>query len=117
MPFLTAVSTDSFPLVSVHQLPATDFTQEIAIGWQRKIDQVFGGNIEQLVRPTKDGIKVSAQAVQHDREEVLSVVSALLERKKAGFKADKVQADVAKWGIQKAGEEQVAAAIQVGLYL
>jgi CRISPR-associated protein Csc3 len=109
-----ALFADGF-LVEGATLPTTDFTQEIAILWQRKIDQVFGGNIEQLVRPTKDGIKVSAQAVQHDREEVLSVVLALLERKKAGFKADKVQADVAKWGNQKAGEENVATAIEAGL--
>ncbi len=102
-------------LVEGTSLPTNDLTQEIAVAWQRKIDQVFGGNIEQLVRPTKDGIKVSAQAVQHDREEVLSVVVALLERKKAGFKADKVQADVAKWGNQKAGEESVANALGVGL--
>jgi CRISPR-associated protein Csc3 len=102
-------------LVEGVMLPTTDFTQEIAVVWQRKIDQVFGGNIEQLVRPTKDGIKVSAQAVQHDCEEVLSVVLALLERKKAGFKADKVQADVAKWGNQKAGEANVATAIAAGL--
>jgi CRISPR-associated protein Csc3 len=109
-----ALFTDGF-LVEGAALPTTDFTQEIAGVWQRKIDQVFGGNIEKLVRPTKDGIKISAQAVQHDREEVLSVVLALLERKRAGFKADKVQADVAKWGSQKAGEENVATATEVGL--
>ena len=109
-----AIFSDGF-LVEGTTVPTADFTQDIAVVWQRKINQVFGGNIEQLVRPTKDGIKVSAQAVQHDREEVLSVVLALLERKKAGFKADKVQADVAKWGNQKAGEENVATAIGVGL--
>jgi CRISPR-associated protein Csc3 len=109
-----ALFADGF-LVEGTTLPATDFTQEIAGVWQGKIDHVFGGNIEKLVRATKDGIKVSAQAVQHDREEVLSVVLALLERKRAGFKADKVQSDVAKWGIQKAGEENVATAIEVGL--
>ncbi len=109
-----AIFSDGF-LVEGTTVPINDFTQDIAVVWQRKIDQVFGGNIEQLVRPTKDGIKVSAQAVQHDREEVLSVVLALLERKKAGFKADKVQADVAKWGNQKAGEETVAMAIAAGL--
>jgi CRISPR-associated protein Csc3 len=96
-------------------IPTTDFTQEIAAVWQSKIDRVFGGNIEQLVRATKDGIKVSAQAVQHNHEEVLNVVLALLERKKAGFKADKVQGDVAKWGKQKAGEDAMATAIGVGL--
>jgi CRISPR-associated protein Csc3 len=109
-----ALFADGF-LVEGKTIPTTDFTQEIAIVWQSKIDQVFGGNIEQLVRPTKDGIKVSAQAVQHDHKEVLNVVLALLERKRAGFKADKVQSDVAKWGKQKAGEDAMAAAIEAGL--
>ncbi|MBV9388699.1 MAG: hypothetical protein JOZ78_19930 [Chroococcidiopsidaceae cyanobacterium CP_BM_ER_R8_30] len=78
-----------------------DLTVKIATAWQTKIDQVFGGNIEQLVRATKDGIKISHQAVQHDREEVLNVVLALLEKKKAGFKLEKIQSDVEKWGNQK----------------
>jgi CRISPR-associated protein Csc3 len=102
-------------LLEGETLPTTDFTQEIAAVWQSKIDQVFGGNIEQLVRATKDGIKVSAQAVQHNHEEVLNVVLALLEKKRAGFKADKVQGDVAKWGKQKAGEDAMAVAIEAGL--
>ena len=109
-----AIFADGF-LAEGSVLPTIDLTREIASVWQRKIDQVFGGNIEQLVRATKDGIKISAQAVQHDREEVLSVVVALLERKKAGFKADKIQTDINKWGTQKAGEENVTAAIAVGL--
>jgi CRISPR-associated protein Csc3 len=109
-----AIFPDGF-LVEGEGLPTTDFTSEIAIVWQRRIDQVFGGNIEQLVRPTKDGIKVSAQAIQHDREEVLSVVLALLERKKAGFKLDKVQSDVDKWGNQKVGADGVMTAIATGL--
>jgi CRISPR-associated protein Csc3 len=96
-------------------LPTIDLTEEIAVVWQYKINQVFGSSIEQLVRPTKDGIKISAQAVQHNREEVLSVVLALLERKKAGFKAEKVQADVNKWGNEKVGEVGVTAAISAGL--
>jgi CRISPR-associated protein Csc3 len=109
-----ALFADGF-LVEGKTIPTTDFTQEIAIVWQSKIDQVFGGNIEQLVRATKDGIKVSAQAVHHDHEEVLNVVLALLERKRAGFKSDKVRGDVAKWGKQKAGEDAMAAAIEAGL--
>ena len=109
-----AIFADGF-LAEASRLPTIDLTQEIASVWQRKIDQVFGGNIEQLVRATKDGIKISAQAVQHDREEVLSVVVALLERKKAGFKTEKVQADIQKWGSQKAGEDNVLAAIKAGL--
>jgi CRISPR-associated protein Csc3 len=95
--------------------PELDLTAEIAAAWQTKIDQVFGGNIEQLVRATKDGIKVSAQAVQHDRDEVLNVVLALLEKKKAGFKLEKVQADVEKWGNQKVEPAELQAALAVGL--
>lgn len=92
-----------------------DLTMEIAAAWQAKIDQVFGSNIEQLVRATKDGIKVSHQAVQHDRDEVLNVVLALLEKKKAGFKLEKVQGDVEKWGNQKVEPAELKTALEVGL--
>ena len=109
-----ALFADGF-LVEGETIPSEDLTAEIAIEWQRKIDRVFGSNIEQLVRPTKDGIKVSAQAVQHDREEVLGVVLALLERKKAGFKLEKVQADLEKWGNQKVEATVLANAIESGL--
>ena len=66
-------------------LPNVDLTKEIAAVWQSKIDQVFGNNIEKLVRPTKDGIKVTHQAIQQNVDEVLVNVQALLERKKAGY--------------------------------
>ncbi|MBW4444378.1 MAG: CRISPR-associated protein Csc3 [Plectolyngbya sp. WJT66-NPBG17] len=92
-----------------------DLTVEIAAVWQTKIDQVFGGNIEQLVRATKDGIKVSNQAVQHDRDEVLNVVLALLEKKKAGFKLEKIQGDVKKWGNQKVEPAALQTALEAGL--
>lgn len=109
-----ALFADGF-LVEGETIPSEDLTTKIAIEWQQKIDRVFGSNIEQLVRPTKDGIKVSAQAVQHDRGEVLSVVLALLERKKAGFKLEKVQADLEKWGKQKVDETALELAIKSGL--
>ncbi len=92
-----------------------DLTVEIAATWQSKIDQVFCDNIERLVTPTKDGIKISNQAVQHDREEVLNVVLALLEKKKAGFKLDKIQNDVEKWGNQKVEPALLQAALETGL--
>ncbi len=95
--------------------PAGDLTIEIAARWQFKIDSVFGGNIDQLVKATKDGIKISAHAVQHNLDEVLGVVLALLEKKKAGFKLDKVQADVRKWGGEKAGEAALVEAANVGI--
>ncbi len=95
--------------------PTGDLTTEIASVWQSKIDQVFGNNIEQLVRPTKDGIKIAQQAIQQNIEEVLINVQALLEKKKAGFKLDKVNKDILKWR-DKAGEEAVKAANEIGLY-
>jgi CRISPR-associated protein Csc3 len=111
---LLALFPDGF-LVEGKALPTMDLTKEIAIAWQYKIDQVFGSNIEQLVRPTKDGIKVSAQAVQHNHEEVLNVILALLERKKAGFKAEKVQTDINKWGNEKVDEVALTVATDAGL--
>lgn len=95
--------------------PTGDLTTEIAARWQFKIDSVFAGNIDQLVKATKDGIKISNHAVQHDLDEVLGVVMARLEKKKEGFKLDKVQADIKKWGSEKAGEEALAEAANVGL--
>jgi len=69
----------------------------------------------QLVRPTKDGIKVDSQAIQQNRDEALICVQALLEKKKAGFKLDKVEKDISKYR-DAAGEEAVAAAAKVGLF-
>ena len=109
-----ALFADGF-LVEGEILPNEDLTSEIAIEWQQRIDRVFGGNIERLVRPTKDGIKISSQAIQHDRAEVLSAVTALLERKKAGFKLEKVQSDVEKWGNGKVEATVLATAIDLGL--
>lgn len=95
-------------------LPNLYLTTEIAACWQAKIDRVFGNNIEQLVRPTKDGIKIAQQAIQQNVEEVLVNLLALLERKKAGFKSDKVANDVTKWG-ETAGADAVNNAASVGL--
>ncbi|MBK1988800.1 CRISPR-associated protein Csc3 [Sphaerospermopsis aphanizomenoides BCCUSP55] len=95
-------------------LPNVDLTKEIAAVWQSKIDQVFGNNIEKLVRPTKDGIKVTHQAIQQNVDEVLINVQALLEKKKAGYKLDKIAKDVTKWG-ENAGEEALKKAVELGL--
>ena len=95
-------------------LPNVDLTKEIAAVWQDKIDQVFGNNIEKLVRPTKDGIKVTHQAIQQNVDEVLVNVQALLEKKKAGYKSDKTAKDVTKWG-DNAGQEALKKAVEVGL--
>lgn len=95
-------------------LPAVDLTTEIAACWQAKIDLVFGNNIERLVRATKDGIKIAQSAIQQNVEEVLLNVQALLEKKKAGFKADKINKDIAKWG-DTAGVDAVQNAAAIGL--
>ncbi|HBK98308.1 MAG TPA: CRISPR-associated protein Csc3 [Microcoleaceae bacterium UBA10368] len=95
-------------------LPTVDLTMEIAACWQGKIDGVFGNNIERLVRATKDGIKIAQSAIQQNVEEVLLNVQALLEKKKAGFKADKINKDIAKWG-DTAGADAVENAAAVGL--
>ncbi|MEH2198706.1 CRISPR-associated protein Csc3 [Nostoc sp.] len=95
-------------------LANVDFTKEIAAVWQIKIDQVFGNNIERLVRPTKDGIKVTYQAIQQNIEEVLINVEALLERKKAGYKSDKIAKDVTKWG-EAAGADALIKAAELQL--
>lgn len=109
-----ALFADGF-LVEGETMPGEDLTSEIAIEWQQRIDRVFGGNIERLVRPTKDGIKISIQAIQHDRAEVLSAVTALLERKKAGFKLEKVKSDLEKWGNGKVEATVLATALDLGL--
>jgi len=95
-------------------LPNVDLTKEIAVVWQSKIDQVFGNNIESLVRATKDGIKVTHQAIQQNIDEVLNNVQALLERKKASYKSDKIAKDVTKWG-DNAGEDALKKAAEIGL--
>lgn len=95
-------------------IPKVDLATEIASVWQRKIDEVFGNNIEQLVRPTKDGIKVAHQAIQQNLEEVLVNVEALLEKKKAGYKSDKVAKDISKWG-DAAGADAAKNADALGL--
>ncbi|MGI2906989.1 CRISPR-associated protein Csc3 [Tolypothrix sp. VBCCA 56010] len=95
-------------------LPKDDLTTEIAAIWQSKIDQVFGNNIEKLVRATKDGIKIYPQAIKENIEEVLVNVNALLEKKKIGFKADKIAKDVTKWG-EAAGKDALEKAVELGL--
>jgi CRISPR-associated protein Csc3 len=96
--------------------PDLDLTKEIAIAWQEKIDSVFGGNIEKLIKATKDGIKISPQAVKHDRTEVLDTVITLLEKKKNGFKPNDVQVSIKKYGQEKIDNpELLKTAIDTGL--
>ncbi|MGB7439447.1 MAG: CRISPR-associated protein Csc3 [Coleofasciculaceae cyanobacterium] len=94
--------------------PEEDLTVKIAEEWQKKIDRVFGGNIEQLVKATKDGIKVDPQAIQQNLEGALEQVEILLTRKLSGYKSDKVAQDIEKYG-KDAGEDAIAAAQTAGL--
>ena len=86
--------------------PSEDAIEKIASLWQKKIDSVFGGNIEKLVKATKDGIKIDRQAVRLNPEEALECVLASLEKKKAGFKIKKVEQDIKKWA-DTAGDDAV----------
>ncbi len=95
--------------------PSDNLTEAIAKRWQQKIDRIFGGNIEQLVRATKDGIKVENTAIEQSPQEVFDCIKALLEKKKAGFKLDKVSQDIQKYS-NAAGEEAVNRAVELGLH-
>jgi len=94
--------------------PNHDLAPEIAQKWQEKIDQVFGSNVAELVKPTKDGIKVHPQAIQQNPDGAIDAVDAQLAKKSKNYKADKVQNDIAKYG-GEAGEEAVATAENLGL--
>jgi CRISPR-associated protein Csc3 len=94
--------------------PEDNLTIEIAKRWQKRIDRVFGGNVEQLVKATKDGIKVDPQAIQQNPEGALDRVDFELMKKFNGYKPDKVAKDIAKYSTD-AGEDAVLAAQNVGL--
>ena len=94
--------------------PQEDLTNEIARKWYERINNVFGGNVEQLVKASKDGIKVDPQAVQQNPEGALDQVDALLVRKFSSYKADKVSKDIEKYGTA-AGDAAVATAVNIGL--
>jgi CRISPR-associated protein Csc3 len=96
------------------RFPDEDLTLEIAKKWHRKINQVFSGNVEQLVKASKDGIKVDPQAVQQNPDAAIEQVDALLVKKFSGYKTDKVSQDVQKYG-GEAGEGAVTAAAELGL--
>lgn len=96
------------------RFPEEDLTLAIAQKWHRKINQVFSSNVEQLVKPSKDGIKVDPQAVQQNPDAAIEQVDALLVKKFSGYKADKVAQDVQKYG-GEAGETAVAEAAKLGL--
>jgi CRISPR-associated protein Csc3 len=109
-----AISPDS-ELFEGEEFPSIDLIPMIASRWQANIDTVFGNNLDQLIKPTKDGIKIMPQAVQHDSQEIITIVMACLEKKKAGYKADKVQSDIDKWGKEKVEESLLAVSAEIGL--
>lgn len=94
--------------------PEGDLTVEIARQWQKRINRVFSGNVEQLVKATKDGIKVDPQAIQQNPEGAIEQIEILLTRKLSSYKSDKVAQDIEKYG-KDAGEEAIATAKTVGL--
>ena len=96
------------------RFPEEDLTLAIAQKWHRKINQVFSGNVEQLVKASKDGIKVDPQAVQQNPDAAIDQVDALLVKKFSGYKPDKVVQDVQKYG-NDAGDTAIAAAAELGL--
>ena len=95
--------------------PIGDLTREIAARWQFKINEVFHENIDELVNPTKDGIKILDQAIYGNPDRVIAVVTAELEKKKSGFKLNKVQSDIKKHGLEKIGEVAITEAAKLGL--
>lgn len=96
------------------QFPEEDLTLEIAKKWQKKIDSVFGSNVEQLVKASKDGIKVDPQAVQQNPDAAIDRVDALLVKKFSGYKSEKTAKDIQKYA-DAAGETAVTGAAAVGL--
>jgi CRISPR-associated protein Csc3 len=109
-----SISPDS-ELFEGEAFPTVNLTPKIAACWQMKIDNVFGSSLEQLVKPTKDGIKVLPQAVRHDSQEILTIIMARLEKKRAGYNADKTLVDINKWGNDKVEASVLASAGALGL--
>ncbi len=94
--------------------PEHDLAPEIAQKWQEKIDQVFGSNVEELIKATKDGIKVDPQAIQQNLDGAIDAVDAQLTKKSKNYNANKIKNDIAKYGTE-AGEQAVATAENLGL--
>ncbi len=108
-----ALNPDSQTFIGT-TFPDSDLAPEIAQLWQKKIDLVFGGNVEKLVNPTKDGIKIDQQAIEQNLEATLDQVYALLVKKTNSFKLDKITIDIKKYG-SEAGETEVKLASELGL--
>lgn len=108
-----AINPDS-QIYEGESFPEEDLTIEIATQWQKRINRVFSSNVEQLVKATKDGIKVDPQAIQQNPEAALERVEFELTKKFSGYKVDKVAKDIAKYSAD-AGESAVTVAQAIGL--
>lgn len=95
--------------------PDIDLVPKIAARWQSKIDDVFGNNIDQLVKPGNNGIRIMPQAVRQDLKEVVKVFLFHVEKKKAGYKREKIQTDISKHILSKVDPTILATANSVGL--
>lgn len=76
--------------------PDSDVLKGIAKRWQLKIDTAFAGNLEKLVKPGNNGIRIVDEAVKHDSDKVVKIVMAWLEKKKSNFDLGKVEQDIEK---------------------
>lgn len=108
-----AIFPDS-ELFEGESFPDIDLIPKIASRWQSKVDAVFSNNIDQLVKPGNNGIRIMPQAVQQDLQEVIKVVLYHLEKKKAGYKVEKVQSEINKHVI-KVDKTALTVANDVGL--
>ncbi len=97
------------------KFPEEDVTIKIANVWQKKIDSVFGSNVEQLVKATKDGIKVNNEAIQQNLEGAIDAVDQLLVKKFKSYTKEKLTQDINKYG-NDAGAEAVKQAESLGLF-
>lgn len=98
--------------------PDIDLIPKIAIRWQSKVNSVFGNNVEQLVKPGNNGIRISPQAIQQDLQEVLKAFLFQVEKKKNDkYDASKLQADINKHVLDKSTSKDLKTASSVGLSL
>ncbi|MEM9218449.1 MAG: CRISPR-associated protein Csc3 [Cyanobacteria bacterium P01_F01_bin.150] len=96
--------------------PDIDLVPQIAARWQSKIDSVFGNNVEQLVTPESNGIRIMNQAVQQDLQEVVRAFLYQIEKKKNDkYDRAKLQADINKHILKKSTSKDIEVASSVGL--
>ncbi len=87
--------------------PEGDLVPEIAQQWQKKIDQVFGSNVDELVKPQQWGITISDQAIQQNPDGVIEAVDQELVKKAKSYKPTEILGKIEKYQ-REVGEEAVA---------